>query len=270
VSYIKKKLLPAEIVYECVEMLLRAVEFSGSHSVESIEQKEECLQFLCKLLTTAGSKMEAKRSGKQKVDTYFDRLRKLTKSDQPLPSRQKFMILDLIEIRQRGWESRLLVEGPKKITNNSTESDAAAILIPNRKKLNEEKLREHQKLEKLEKIQKNNHNNSNNDHYKKQDKDLIQTTPSKFIRNSSNDKLFDEKERERKLSPIVTSRTRLSQDVRRPSTSSLSSLSPIPSPRSISSTSSSPSPSAVPSPSNLKKQKNGNFIYRAKPKKNQL
>ena len=48
------------------------------------------------------------------IDSYFDRMTKMS-NNQGLPSRLRFMLKDLIDLRRNGWKKRKRVEGPKKI-----------------------------------------------------------------------------------------------------------------------------------------------------------
>lgn len=48
------------------------------------------------------------------MDAYFERIRRLTANER-LDSRLRFMLLDVVEQRGRGWEARRKKEGPKKI-----------------------------------------------------------------------------------------------------------------------------------------------------------
>jgi translation initiation factor 4G len=57
---------------------------------------------------------QATKSAKGMMDAYFSRIKRLSESDK-LESRLRFMLLDVIEQRARGWETRRKKEGPKKI-----------------------------------------------------------------------------------------------------------------------------------------------------------
>jgi hypothetical protein len=48
------------------------------------------------------------------MDAYFERIKRLSSNDK-LESRLRFMLLDVVEQRLRGWETRRKKEGPKKI-----------------------------------------------------------------------------------------------------------------------------------------------------------
>jgi translation initiation factor 4G len=48
------------------------------------------------------------------MDAYFERIKRLSNNEK-LESRLRFMLLDVVEQRLRGWETRRKKEGPKKI-----------------------------------------------------------------------------------------------------------------------------------------------------------
>lgn len=56
----------------------------------------------------------ATKSARTMMDAYFGRIKRLSDSNK-LDSRLRFMLLDVVEQRQRGWETRRKKEGPKKI-----------------------------------------------------------------------------------------------------------------------------------------------------------
>lgn len=57
---------------------------------------------------------QAAANGRKLMDAYFERMRRLTASPR-LESRLRFMLMDVMDQRQRGWEARRKKEGPKKI-----------------------------------------------------------------------------------------------------------------------------------------------------------
>jgi len=62
----------------------------------------------------AKAQEQAAKAAKGYMDAYFGRIRRLSESEQ-LDSRLRFMLMDVIEQRARGWETRRKKEGPKKI-----------------------------------------------------------------------------------------------------------------------------------------------------------
>jgi translation initiation factor 4G len=57
---------------------------------------------------------QAVANSRKMMDAYFERIRRLSSNDK-LESRLRFMLLDVVEQRARGWETRRKKEGPKKI-----------------------------------------------------------------------------------------------------------------------------------------------------------
>ena len=96
-------LLIEKIMHACVRQLLEHVEDPEPEDVEA----------LCKLLTTIGDKIDTTPNEKV-MSVYFSRIGKLRQNEK-LESRIRFMLQDLIDLRDRGWAHRRKVEGPKKI-----------------------------------------------------------------------------------------------------------------------------------------------------------
>ena len=61
------------------------------------------LEALCKLFETIGKVLGRKKDTKKQMDIYFSNCKKMTGKDVKLPNRVKFMILDLIEMRNNQW-----------------------------------------------------------------------------------------------------------------------------------------------------------------------
>jgi hypothetical protein len=73
---------------------------------------------LCTHVLAAAQLAELQRSAaahsRKMMDAYFERIKRLSSNDK-LESRLRFMLLDVVEQRLRGWETRRKKEGPKKI-----------------------------------------------------------------------------------------------------------------------------------------------------------
>ena len=89
-------MLTEGIMHDCINRLLK------------IESDEENLECLCKLLTTIGKDIDTEKAAKNMKD-HFEKLEKIIgKNIEPgandasvsLSSRIRFMILDVIELRQ--------------------------------------------------------------------------------------------------------------------------------------------------------------------------
>ncbi|XP_065561430.1 uncharacterized protein LOC136027920 isoform X2 [Artemia franciscana] len=116
----KLRMLTIKIMNFCISKLLKSCD-------------EEQLECLCKLISTIGKTYEeeydakyqravaeSKRSGKQlqmqltKLDVYLDEMRKLSQSEH-LSSRIRFMLMDVLDLKQNRWVPRREGEKPKTI-----------------------------------------------------------------------------------------------------------------------------------------------------------
>lgn len=99
----KESMLTERIMHECIKKLIG----------EFQHPEEENVEALCKLMSTIGHMIDHAKA-KEFIDAYFDRMTKMS-NNQGLPSRLRFMLRDLIDLRKNGWHQRRKVEGPKKI-----------------------------------------------------------------------------------------------------------------------------------------------------------
>ncbi|KAJ3797160.1 ARM repeat-containing protein [Lentinula aff. detonsa] len=99
----KLQMLTERIMHECVKKLLGNVENPEDEQIES----------LCKLLTTVGQMLDTTKA-RAHMDAYFDRMKGLTKSPN-INSRMQLMLQDVIELRERKWQSRNAVAAPTTI-----------------------------------------------------------------------------------------------------------------------------------------------------------
>ena len=92
----KLSMLTEGIMHDCINRLLK------------IESDEENLECLCKLLTTIGKDIDTEKAAKNMKD-HFEKLEKIIGKKAksvvkeplvPISSRIRFMILDVIELRQ--------------------------------------------------------------------------------------------------------------------------------------------------------------------------
>ncbi|EPT00362.1 hypothetical protein FOMPIDRAFT_88320 [Fomitopsis schrenkii] len=100
----KLQMLTERIMYECVKKLLRNVE----------NPKEGDIESLCMLLKTVGELLDTAKA-RAHVDVYFSRMKELMKNPN-ISYRMVFMLLDLIELRERKWKSRHAAAGPTTIS----------------------------------------------------------------------------------------------------------------------------------------------------------
>lgn len=99
----KKSMLTERIMHECIKKLLG----------EFLNPDEEDIEALCKLMSTIGRIIDHLKA-KEHIDAYFRRMEGLS-SNTKLSSRLRFMLKDVIDLRQNGWQERRKIEGPKKI-----------------------------------------------------------------------------------------------------------------------------------------------------------
>ncbi|KAG0290768.1 hypothetical protein BGZ98_003297 [Dissophora globulifera] len=99
----KLSMLTEKIMHDCVKKLLANVK----------DPEEEETEGLCKLMTTVGLQLD-RPEAKNHMDIYFVRMQELTKNLK-LPSRIRFMVQDVIDLRASKWVNRRAAAGPKKI-----------------------------------------------------------------------------------------------------------------------------------------------------------
>ncbi|KAM0910115.1 hypothetical protein ACQ4PT_014374 [Festuca glaucescens] len=104
----KKKMLTERIMHECIKKLLGEYQHPDEENPD-----EEDLEALCKLMSTIGEMIDHYRA-KVHIDFYFDIIQKLS-ANSKLSSRIRFMLEDVIDLRNNKWRQRRKVEGPKKI-----------------------------------------------------------------------------------------------------------------------------------------------------------
>lgn len=98
-------LLSEAILHKCIKTLLE------KQRDEKYSDMSEDLECLCKMMPTIGSKLDQGEAIKL-MDQYFERMKKLCaiktadKTEYALPMRNRFMLLDLIELRAKQWQPR--------------------------------------------------------------------------------------------------------------------------------------------------------------------
>ncbi|KAG9092537.1 hypothetical protein FS749_015649 [Ceratobasidium sp. UAMH 11750] len=90
----KSHMLTGRIVHECIQTLLSNV----------TNPKEEEIESLCELLTTAGQSLDNAKA-RNHMDIYFERMQKISEESNIHPRIQS-MLQDVIELRHRGWQAR--------------------------------------------------------------------------------------------------------------------------------------------------------------------
>ncbi|KAI1771284.1 hypothetical protein F4818DRAFT_209286 [Hypoxylon cercidicola] len=111
----KLGMLTERIMHECVRKL---VDYQGIPDEAEVES-------LSKLLRTIGGNLDATDKGRVMMDAYFGRIQSMI--DLPdLPSRLKFMLMDVVDLRRVSWVSKEANKGPKTLEEVRAEAEAAA------------------------------------------------------------------------------------------------------------------------------------------------
>ncbi|PTU18505.1 hypothetical protein P175DRAFT_0442558 [Aspergillus ochraceoroseus IBT 24754] len=100
----KLGMLTERIMHECVKKL---VDYEGVPDEAEVES-------LTSLLRTIGASLDASEKGHALVDAYFHRINLMVQI-QGLPSRLRFMLMDIIDLRSARWVSKDSDKGPKTI-----------------------------------------------------------------------------------------------------------------------------------------------------------
>jgi translation initiation factor 4G len=111
----KLSMLTERIMHECVRKLL---EFTGIPDEAEIES-------LTKLLRTIGFNLDQTEKGRPMMDAYFTRIQSIIAIEE-LPSRLKYMLMDIVDLRKANWTSKDSNKGPKTLDEVRAEAEAQA------------------------------------------------------------------------------------------------------------------------------------------------
>jgi len=111
----KLGMLTERIMHECVKKLL---DYEGTPEEAEVESMSGLLRTIGKQLDSP----ESKAAGR--MDAYFERISQ-TVAIPDLPSRLRFMLLDIIDLRRAGWQDKASDKGPKTIQQIHEEAEAA-------------------------------------------------------------------------------------------------------------------------------------------------
>ncbi|KIW99762.1 uncharacterized protein Z518_10690 [Rhinocladiella mackenziei CBS 650.93] len=112
----KLSMLTERIMHECVKKL---VDYEGTPDEAEVES-------LTSLLRTIGKQLDNPESKAQgRMDLYFDRINSMIALPD-LPSRLKFMLMDVVDLRSKGWVSKEDDKGPKTIQEIHEEAERKA------------------------------------------------------------------------------------------------------------------------------------------------
>lgn len=106
----KFELLQEAILHKCIQQLL------AKKKRTSLLEMAEDIECLCQIVSTVGKRLDTSKA-KNIMDQYFDRMNTLSRSME-LPSRIRFMLQDVIELRHMGWQPRITQQdnGPRSVT----------------------------------------------------------------------------------------------------------------------------------------------------------
>jgi translation initiation factor 4G len=96
-------LLSEKIVHSCISKLCA-----------NDDPSEEVIESLCKLMTTVGKKLDSNPQTQPLMNTYFERM-ELFQNIPGLPSRLKFRLMDVADLRRARWVTKTKDAGPKTI-----------------------------------------------------------------------------------------------------------------------------------------------------------
>eukprot|EP00127_Corallochytrium_limacisporum_P006170 Clim_evm9s220 gene=Clim_evmTU9s220 len=105
----KLQMLATNVMHVCFSSLLKP---NDEESEELYD--EERIECLCKLMSTVGPIVDKLDGEKPKMEHYFKQMTDLS-SDKRLRARMRFMLKDVIEMRQNNWTARREEYGPATI-----------------------------------------------------------------------------------------------------------------------------------------------------------
>jgi len=130
--------LQEAVLHTCIKQLMQTrKKGSGEQQVEMRAVDVECLY---QLMTTCGKKLDHEMA-KSLMDQYFLRMLKLKEKSKVFPSRIRFMIQDVVDLRKNKWQPRrqLRDTAPKtlmQIRGDLTEENPQLMFDPNFMKVN--------------------------------------------------------------------------------------------------------------------------------------
>ncbi|XP_076249202.1 eukaryotic translation initiation factor 4 gamma [Calliopsis andreniformis] len=109
----KQGMLTTKIMHRCIRQLLD-------------QNDEDSLECLCKLLTTIGKDLEAKGSGTEEMQDYFNKMQDIVarRGQGKISSRIRFMLQDVIDLRANNWIPRRDDSNPKTIDQIQKEAES--------------------------------------------------------------------------------------------------------------------------------------------------
>ena len=107
----KLSMLTERIMHLCIKKLL----------ANATDPEEEEIESLCKLMTTVGKLLDTEKA-RGHMDVYFQRMKEMSKNEAAINSRMRFMLVDVIELREAKWVPRHDNSAPKTIAQIHAEA----------------------------------------------------------------------------------------------------------------------------------------------------
>lgn len=104
-------LIAEKIMHACIQMLL-----------SNPDPSEETVESICQLMTTVGGKLEENPATAPLFDSYFERMEEIQKTP-GLPSRLRFMLMDVADLRKAHWVDKKKDKGPKTLAEIHEEDE---------------------------------------------------------------------------------------------------------------------------------------------------
>lgn len=126
----KLEMLHEGILHRCIKQLLEK-----KKNIPLVESAED-LECLCQIMKTVGRRLDTPKA-KAWMDQYYSRI-KFFAGQMELPSRIRFMLQDVLELREAKWVSRRSGwdHGPKTITQIRQEAaDETGVYIPQQNRM---------------------------------------------------------------------------------------------------------------------------------------
>lgn len=105
-------LLSEKIIVSCIAKL-----------VGTEDPSEEVIESLCQLVTTVGARLDSNPQMRGVTDFYFEKMQEI-QNKPGLPSRLRFMLMDVADLRKSSWVDKNSDKGPKTLTQIHDEARA--------------------------------------------------------------------------------------------------------------------------------------------------